>query len=97
MAEKKTTAPAAETPETKEDPWERIPFYIDRVDGQEDQEYLSVNGKNFVVPRGVRVMIPRCIVAECERSKKMKQKQYERRDKLIAESEASALAVGIIR
>lgn len=58
--------------EAKEhDPYDRVPIYVERpVSSQDDPNlFVSVNGKNFILPKGKTSMVPRYIYDEIMRSR----------------------------
>lgn len=67
MAEKKEAAAAL-------DPNERVDIYIERpVSSNDDPNlFVSVNGKNFLLPKGRTSNVPRYIYDEIMRSRKAK-------------------------
>lgn len=74
--EKKTeTETAAEKPETVAetipDPYELEEIFIPRAGAKEDPNlFVSVNGKNFLIPKGKKSKVPRYIADEIRRSER---------------------------
>ena len=54
---------------------------VPRVPGSGDDNYfVSVNGKNFLIPRGVEVEVPDYVAQEYYRSEAAKEKFYNTQD-----------------
>ena len=80
MATEKKTETAAEKPETAAekpetvaetipDPYELEEIFIPRAGAKEDPNlFVSVNGKNFLIPKGKKSKVPRYIADEIRRS-----------------------------
>ena len=49
---------------------------------------ISVNGKNYVLPKGKTSKVPPCVKYEYDRSLRAQQKQDENSEKMIAEAQA---------
>ena len=64
-AEKKTETAAEKLP----DPYELEEIFIPRAGAKEDPNlFVSVNGKNFLIPKGKKSKVPRYIADEIRRS-----------------------------
>lgn len=82
MATEKKTETAAEKPETVAekpetvaetipDPYELEEIFIPRAGAKEDPNlFVSVNGKNFLIPKGKKSKVPRYIADEIRRSER---------------------------
>lgn len=76
MAEKKT--------EVKE---ERVEVYIPRGSSNEDPNYfVSVNGVNYLLPKGKKSMVPKVIADEIERAKRAQERLDERMDQMLEQN-----------
>ena len=65
--EKKTEAVAEKLP----DPYELEEIFIPRAGAKEDPNlFVSVNGKNFLIPKGKKSKVPRYIADEIRRSER---------------------------
>lgn len=50
---------------------EMVEVYIHKGYGKEDPNcYVSINGRNYIVPRGVKVMVPKAVADEIARSER---------------------------
>lgn len=84
MAEAKTKATAEETKATAE---ERVELYIPKGQVNDDPNFfISVNGVNYVLPRGKKSMVPPHIKAEYERSVRAQERLDENIDKMLEAS-----------
>lgn len=82
MATEKKTEAVAEKPEivaekdeavaeTMPDPYELEEIFIPRAGAKEDPNlFVSVNGKNFLIPKGKKSKVPRYIADEIRRSER---------------------------
>lgn len=69
--EKKTEAEAAAVAEKLPDPYELEEIFIPRAGAKEDPNlFVSVNGKNFLIPKGKKSKVPRYIADEIRRSER---------------------------
>lgn len=72
--EKKTEAVTEKTEavtETMPDPYELEEIFIPRAGAKEDPNlFVSVNGKNFLIPKGKKSKVPRYIADEIRRSER---------------------------
>lgn len=70
MATAKTAAKAA-------DYWnERIPFTAPVREDGETHLFVCVNGRTFLIERGVQVMLPRCVAAAVEDSARQRARAF---------------------
>lgn len=72
----------AEIKETKQAKEERVPVTIPYENGD---EFVSVNGKNFILPAGQTSMVPPEIAAELRRAIAAKSFAYQHSDELAAQ------------
>ena len=75
---KKAVEEAAVEPITELDPWEKVKYKLPRLGTNDMDVYVSVNDYTCIIPRGKTVEIPRCVVAELERSEAAKEAFYKR-------------------
>lgn len=76
MAEAKKTNNAAE---------ERVDIYIPRAVGNDDPNlFVSINGKNFVLPKGQTSSVPKHVAEEIERSRRAEAALFQKMDAMIA-------------
>ena len=69
------------------DPWERVAVTLPRPGDREDPNLVvGINGVNFILPRGKKSMVPRCVAMEIERSEAAKDRYNEKSDKLLAKA-----------
>lgn len=60
-----------------------VEVYIPREGANADpNEFCAINGKNYIMPRGKKSMVPDFVAAEVARSQAAKDKMYEERDRL---------------
>ena len=82
------------TPETVEEPKveepkveEKVELFIPRGAANDDPNFfISVNGVNYILPRGKKSMVPPHIKAEYERSVKAQERMDENIDKMLEAS-----------
>lgn len=71
IEEQKTEAQEQET--ATPDPFERVEVFIPRGGERGDPNLtVGLNGVNYVIPRGKKSMVPRCVAEEIMRSEKAK-------------------------
>ena len=71
--------------ETKKNMEERVEVYVERASGNDDPNYfVSVNGMNFLLPRGKYSSVPKFVADEIERSKRAQRKLDENIDRMLA-------------
>ena len=74
MAEKKT-----------KETGERVDIYIPRAASNEDPNlFVSVNGKNFLLPKGKTSSVPKFVAEEVERAKRAQAALDEKIDMMLA-------------
>lgn len=62
---------------------EYVDLYIEPGYSKDDpNEFISINGKNYILPRGKTSKVPPCVKAEYERSRRAIAIQRENADKL---------------
>lgn len=62
---------------------ERVEIFIPKGYAGEDPNYLvGVNGVNYLLPRGKKSLVPACVAAEIERSRKAQTLLDQRMDAL---------------
>lgn len=71
------------------DPWERVPLFVPRTESSKDDPnvLIGLNAVNYLIPRGVTSMVPRCVAEEYMRSQEANGKFM---DKMNALAEAAA-------
>lgn len=75
MAEAKKTEKASE---------ERVDIYIERAIGNDEPNlFVSVNGVNYVLPKGKTSSVPKHVADEIERSRKAQRMLDENIDRLL--------------
>lgn len=63
---------------------ERVEVFIERgYANDEPNLFVSVNGVNYLLPRGKKSLVPAHVAAEIERSKKAKEKLDENVEKML--------------
>lgn len=61
-----------------------VDLYVEKGFADDDpNELISINGKNYVLPKGKTSKAPPCVKAEYERSRRAREKQDENIEKLI--------------
>ena len=77
-----TTTEEAAAPEEQKEPTEKIFLFKD--DGAyKDDLFVSVNGRNFQIQRGVEVEVPACVAEVIRNSDRQKQLAEQRLEKLV--------------
>ena len=62
---------------------EYVDLYVEKGFANDDpNEFISINGKNYVLPKGKTSKVPPCVKAEYERARRAREKQDENIDKL---------------
>lgn len=83
---KETTAPVQEMNE------DRVEVYVPRGNVNDDPNlFVSVNGKNFLLPRGKKSMVPKHVADEVIRSHKAEEVMDERSAALAEAANSRAL------
>ena len=66
---------------------ERVEVFIPRAVGKDDPNlFVSVNGVNYLLPRGKKSMVPKHIAEEIHRSQRAEEALNETVDRLLEES-----------
>lgn len=66
---------------------ERVEVYIERGSANDDPNfYVSINGVNYLLPRGKKSMVPAHVAEEIARSKRARDKMDETIDKMLEAS-----------
>lgn len=66
---------------------ERVEVFIPRGYANDDPNFLvSVNGVNYVLPRGKKSLVPACVSYEVERSKRAEEALSEAMEKMLEAS-----------
>ena len=61
-----------------------VDLYVEKAFSTDDpNEFISINGKNYILPKGKTSKVPPCVKAEYERSRRAREKQDENIEKLI--------------
>ena len=75
----------AETKKTKDAAEERVDIYIPRAAGNDEPNlFVSINGKNYILPKGQTSSVPKHVAEEIERSRRAEAALYQKKDSLIA-------------
>lgn len=89
------TPKATETPKaTKVD--DRVEIFVPRVSGNTDPNLVIVlNGKNYVLPKGQKSLVPKAVAEEYERSKRAQYKVDNAIFDMVEQARQQAAAAGI--
>lgn len=61
-----------------------VDLYVEKGFATDDpNEFISINCKNYILPKGKTSKVPPCVKAEYERSRRAREKQDENIEKLI--------------
>ena len=75
---------------------ERVELFVPKGFMDSSPNYLiAVNGKNYVIPKGKTVMVPKFVKAEYDRACAAMDMQDERREELLAEATRRAKEYGL--
>ena len=89
----KDKQPTKATTVAKDD---RVEVYIPRISGNTDPNLVIViNGKNYVLPRGKKSLVPKAVAAEYERSVKAQHKVDNAIFDMVEQARQQAAAAGI--
>ena len=81
------------TTKVKED---RVEVFVPRVSGNTDPNLLIVlNGKNYVLPKGKKSLVPKAVAEEYERSKKAQYKVDNAIFDMVEQAKQQAKEAGI--
>lgn len=76
MAEAKKAKDAAE---------ERVDIYIPRAVGNDEPNlFVSINAKNYILPKGQTSSVPKHVAEEIERSRRAEAALFQKMDAMIA-------------
>ena len=84
MAAKTTTPPVAE---------ERVTVFVEKESGEPPMLFVGINGKNWLIPRGKSVEVPKSVANMIEARKRMKRfrDEYSTRKQEIASKTQGAM------
>lgn len=72
-------------PEVQEEEYKEV--FIHKASELDDpNDYVSINGKPFVIPKGKTVKVPAAVAAEIERSRRAQEKLDNKIDALVAKA-----------
>lgn len=75
---------------------DRVEIFIPRISGNTDpNEIIVLNGKNYILPRGKKSLVPKAVAAEWERSKNAQHKLDNAIFDMVEQARQQALAAGI--
>lgn len=75
---------------------DRVEIFIPRVSGNTDPNLVIVlNGKNYVLPRGQKSLVPKAVAAEYERSKRAQCKVDNAIFDMVEQAKKQAKEAGI--
>ena len=61
-----------------------VELYVEPGYSKDDpNEFISINGKNYILPKGEVSMVPPCVKAEYERSRRARSVQKKNSDALL--------------
>ena len=61
-------------------------FVEDGYSKDDPNEFISINGKNYILPKGETSLVPPCVKEEYERSRRAKNLQKKNSAKLLEEA-----------
>lgn len=82
VPEEDMTPEEGAVPENQGEPMEKI-FLFKDDDAYKDDLFVSVNGRNFQIQRGVEVEVPACVAEVIRNSDRQKQLAEQRLEKLV--------------
>ena len=75
---------------------ERITITLPRAAAhQEAQQFVGLNGVNYLIPRGVKTSVPKEVAAELERSEKAETRYFNKAAEKAAAATESAKQAGL--
>ena len=75
---------------------DRVEIFVPRVSGNTDPNLVIVlNGKNYVLPKGQKSLVPKAVAYEYERSKRAQYKVDNAIFEMVERARQQALAAGI--
>jgi hypothetical protein len=84
------------TNETKTPKDDRVEIFVPRISGNTDPNLVIVlNGKNYVLPKGQKSLVPKAVAEEYERSKRAQYKVDNAIFDMVEQARQQAAAAGI--
>ena len=75
---------------------DRVEIFVPRVSGNSDPNLVIViNGKNYVLPKGKKSLVPKAVAEEYERMKKAQYKMDNAIFDMVEQARQQAAAAGI--
>ena len=75
---------------------DRVEIFVPRTPGNTDPNQIIVlNGKNYVLPKGQKSIVPKAVAAEYERSKRAEYKKDNAMFEMAEKAKRQAAAAGI--
>lgn len=75
---------------------DRVEIFIPRTPGNTDPNFVIVlNGKNYVLPKGQKSIVPQAVAAEYERAKRAQYKVDNAIFDMVEQTKQQAKAAGI--
>lgn len=75
---------------------DRVEVFVPRTPGNSDPNLVIVlNGKNYVLPKGQKSLVPKAVAAEYERSKRAQYKVDNAIFDMVEQAKQQAAAAGI--
>lgn len=72
------------TPETKKTKEPMVDLFIERAEGKDDPNvFISINGKNWLLPKGQVSKVPQAVADEYKRSQEAKAQFYAKSDAFV--------------
>lgn len=66
---------------------DRVEIFIPKGAATDDpNEFISVNGVNYILPRGKKSVVPACVAKEYERSLRAQERMDENIDRMLGAS-----------
>jgi hypothetical protein len=79
---------------TKDD--DRVEIFVPRVSGNTDpNQVIVLNGKNYILPRGKKSLVPKAVAAEYERSVRAQHKMDDAIVDMVEQARQQAVAAGL--
>ena len=75
---------------------DRVEVFVPRTPGNNDPNFINVlNGKNYVLPKGQKSLVPQAVAEEYERSKRAQYKVDNAIFDMVEQAKQQAAAAGI--
>lgn len=75
---------------------DRVEIFVPRESGNTDPNYVIViNGKNYILPKGQKSLVPKAVAAEYERAKRAQYKVDNAIFDMVEQARQQAAAAGI--